>query len=422
VAGGESKPVGVDGDGALPLPWLAAPLKRALEMERSHALLLHAAVDLGQLDLALCVAQAWLCERRDRAPCGHCNGCRLARQRTHPDLCIVVPDAQRVEFGWVGEDESLSRAGAKPSRDIRIEQVRDAIDWTQRSAGTPRGRALVIAPVEALNPASASALLKTLEEPPGALRIALAGRDPERLLPTVRSRVQRLRVDAPTPAESLAWLQQQGLAASARALAVAGGSPLAAAALVQGGLDDRTLDALPRAVASGDAQTLLGQPVPLVLDLLLRLARTERRGAELNRNPPRLQLFRNLALQLNGEQAILQVGLGHLHEVGEVEALLEGAGRNAAMQDLTLAVVLALLAGDHEGVLLLSHLDLVLGEAGHRHGDAILVIALLLDVVGRPVGHRLELAHLVEHVEQAVETDGHSIQRRKVVHHSHILQ
>jgi DNA polymerase-3 subunit delta' len=264
--------VGVDGDGAMPLPWLAAPLKRALEMERSHALLLHAAVDLGQLDLALCVAQAWLCERRDRAPCGHCNGCRLARQRTHPDLCIVVPDAQRVEFGWVGEDEPLSRAGAKPSRDIRIEQVRDAIDWTQRSASTPRGRALVIAPVEALNPASASALLKTLEEPPGALRIALAGRDPERLLPTVRSRVQRLRVDAPTPAESLAWLQQQGLAASARALAVAGGSPLAAAALVQGGLDDRTLDALPRAVASGDAQTLLGQPVPLVLDLLLRLA------------------------------------------------------------------------------------------------------------------------------------------------------
>jgi DNA polymerase-3 subunit delta' len=263
--------VGVDADGALPLPWLAPALKRALQVERSHALLLHAAIDVGQLDLALCVAQAWLCEQRDRAPCGNCGSCRLVRQRTHPDLCIVVPDAQRVEFGWIGEDEALSRAGAKPSRDIRIEQVRDAIEWTQRSASTPCGRALVIAPVEALNPASASALLKTLEEPPGALRIALAGRDPERLLPTVRSRVQRVRLGAPTPAQSLAWLQEQGLPASARALAVAGDSPLGAAALVQAGLDDRVLDALPRAIASGDAPALMGQPVPLVVDLLLRL-------------------------------------------------------------------------------------------------------------------------------------------------------
>jgi len=272
VAGGEPKPVGVDADGALPLPWLAPALKRALQIERSHALLLHAAVDVGQLDLALCVAQAWLCEQGDRAPCGRCGSCRLARQRTHPDLCIVVSDAQRVEFGWVGEDDSLSRAGAKPSRDIRIEQVRDAIEWTQRSASSPRGRALVIAPVEALNVASASALLKTLEEPPGALRIALAGRDPERLLPTVRSRVQRLRVDMPETTQGQAWLQQQGLPASERALAVAGGSPLAAAALVQAGLDDRALDLLPRAVAGGDAPALMGQPVPLVVDLLLRLA------------------------------------------------------------------------------------------------------------------------------------------------------
>src|SRR5512138_2444977 len=244
MAGGDAKAVGVDADGTLPLPWLGSALKRALQIERSHALLLHAAIDVGQLDLALCVAQGWLCEQRDRAPCGRCGSCRLVRQRTHPDLCVVVPDA-------------LSRAAAKPSRDIRIEQVRDAIEWTQRSASTPHGRALVLAPVEALNVASASALLKTLEEPPGALRIALAGRDPERLLPTVRSRVQRLRVDVPATSQSLAWLQQQGLPASARALAVAGDSPIAAAALVQAGLDDRVLDALPRAVASGDPQALM---------------------------------------------------------------------------------------------------------------------------------------------------------------------
>jgi DNA polymerase-3 subunit delta' len=269
---GEAKPVGVDADGGFALPWLQPALQSALRQQRSHALLLHAPMDVGQLDLALCVAQAWLCEQRERAPCGQCASCRLARQRAHPDLCIVVPEAQRIAFGWLGDDDPLSRAGAKPSRDIRIEQVRDAIDWTQRSASTPRGRALVIAPVEALNLAAASALLKTLEEPPGSLRIVMAGRDPERLLPTVRSRVQRLRIDAPDGAQSAAWLKAQGLPASPRALAVAGDSPLAARELIEAGLDDRALDALPAAVARGDVQPLLGQPVPRVVDLLLRLA------------------------------------------------------------------------------------------------------------------------------------------------------
>ena len=272
MAGGEPKAVGVASDGSLPLPWLREPLAQALRMDRSHALLVHAPQDVGQLDLALALAQAWLCEHPDRAPCGQCNACRLVRQRSHPDLRIVVPEVLRLQFEWLGEDDPLQRASAKPSREIKIEQVREAIEWTQRSAGSARGRVLVMCPAEAINPTAANALLKTLEEPPGRLRIVLAGGDPQHLLPTVRSRVQRLRIAAPAAAQALSWLGTQGLPQAARALAVAGGSPLAALALHEAGLDERVLDDLPRAVARGDAQALLGKPLPMVIDLLQRVA------------------------------------------------------------------------------------------------------------------------------------------------------
>jgi len=272
VAGGETKAVGVGGAGELPLPWLREPLTRALQLARSHALLLHAPQDVGQFDLSLVLAQAWLCERPDRAPCGECGSCRLVRQRTHADLRIVVPDAMRLQFDWLVEDDPLLRASAKPSREIRIEQVREAIEWTQRSAGSARGRALVIHPADALNLPAANALLKTLEEPPGSLRIVMAGSDPQRLLPTLRSRMQRLRVTAPDTAHALAWLNAHGAPLASRALAVSGGSPLAALTLHDSGLDDNVLDELPRAVAQGNAQPLLGKPVPLVIDLLQRVA------------------------------------------------------------------------------------------------------------------------------------------------------
>lgn len=263
--------VGVGDDGALPLPWLHAPLRQAQAFERSHALLLHASVPVGQLELASALAQGWLCEQA-KAPCGRCRSCRQVRMRTHPDLLILVPDALRLEFGWLVEDDPLLKAGAKPSREIRVEQIRLAIDWSQRSAGSVRGRAMVMHPADAMNHSAANAFLKTLEEPPGSLRIVLTGSDPERLLPTLRSRVQRLRMAAPTRDEALMWLASQGVADALLLLRVAGGSPQDALAMVAEGFDTATLNQLPKQVARGEAGALAGKPIPRVVDLLLKLA------------------------------------------------------------------------------------------------------------------------------------------------------
>jgi DNA polymerase-3 subunit delta' len=184
-----------------------------------------------------------------------------------------MPSATRAERGWTEDDDYIAPKGeGKPSREIRVEQVRMAIDWVQQTSGRGRGKVLVLHPADALNSVAANALLKTLEEPPGTARLLLTSADPERLLPTVRSRCQRLRLDLPTPEVAADWLRAQGLAEPDALLAVAGGSPLEALACAQEGLTAALCAELPRRVAAGDPSPLVGRPIPRVVDLLLKLS------------------------------------------------------------------------------------------------------------------------------------------------------
>jgi DNA polymerase-3 subunit delta' len=193
--------------------------------------------------------------------------------RAHPDLRLVLPAALRVQRGWTDEDDYIAPKGdAKPSRELRIDQVRAAIDWAQQTSGRGRGKVLLLHPADALNLSAANALLKTLEEPPGQMRVLLTSADPEHLLPTVRSRCQRLRIGLPPPEQARAWLQAQGLDAPDALLALAGGSPLEALAWAQEGFTPALLAGLPRRVAAGDAAALQGRPIPRVVECLLKLS------------------------------------------------------------------------------------------------------------------------------------------------------
>ena len=96
------------------------------------------------------------------------------------------------------------RSKAKPSKEIRVDAVRAAIEWGQKTSSRGGAKVILIHPAQAMNPTAANALLKTLEEPAGPLRLVLTTNDPEALLPTVRSRCQRLRLDLPPAAQALA--------------------------------------------------------------------------------------------------------------------------------------------------------------------------------------------------------------------------
>ena len=268
----------VDDTGALPLPWLAEPLARALATHRGHALLVHGTPGVGAMAFALTLAQAWLCEGLTGAPrpCGHCGSCRLVQGRVHPDLTVLLPETLRREHEWPLPDDRADNdeSKRKPSRQIRIDEVRLLIERLTRTSARGRAKVALLHPADALNMQSANALLKTLEEPAPGTRLLLTTSDPATLLPTVRSRCQVLRLAEPTADVALAWLQARGLpdAADARVLlAACSGRPLDALAMQIGGVDARTWAALPAAIASGNAAALTGWPVPRALDALLKL-------------------------------------------------------------------------------------------------------------------------------------------------------
>ena len=121
---------------------------------------------------------------------------------------------------------------------------------------------MLVHPAEAMNVQSANALLKTLEEPPRGARLLLTAERPDRLLPTVRSRCQVLRLPAPAPEVARTWLQQHGVAQPEVLLAAASQRPLEAAAMAAAGIDAARWAALPQLVLGGQATAFAGWPLP----------------------------------------------------------------------------------------------------------------------------------------------------------------
>ena len=71
-----------------------APVKEALSRAFSagrfpHALLLQGEPGTGKGAFAQLVAQALVCRRKDRAPCGECPSCVRAKAGSHPDIRVV---------------------------------------------------------------------------------------------------------------------------------------------------------------------------------------------------------------------------------------------------------------------------------------------------------------------------------------------
>jgi len=263
-------------DGALPLPWLERVLRETLRSQHAHALLLHGPQGVGQFELAITLAQAWLCEgdQGGSRPCGHCASCKLVQARSHPDLLVLIPEVMQPDLGWgAGDDEATTERAskAKPSQEIKVDAVRRAVAFAQITSGRGRGKVVVLHPAERMNGISANTLLKTLEEPAGAARFVLSCAAPDALLPTIRSRCQSVALGLPPSEQAAAWLTAQGVANAAVMLAATGGQPQEALAWSQQGIDAALWARLPSLVAQGMPQALMTWPLPRVVDALQKL-------------------------------------------------------------------------------------------------------------------------------------------------------
>lgn len=295
-------------------PWIRAQLRQLLA-QRGHAWLLHGPSGLGQYKLALGLAQSWLCDQPGPdGACGQCDSCHQVEVRSHTDLAVLMPETAMLDLGWpLGEkaQSELDDKKRKPSKEIRVDAMRDALEFAQRTSGRGRGKVVMVYPAERMNQVTANALLKTLEEPPGDVRFVLATEAAHQLLPTIRSRCLGHTLAWPASDEAVAWLQEEGVAAPAAPglLRAAGGRPEDALRLHAGGLDARAWSQWPKALVRGDTALLADwSPAQLVEslqklchDLLARHAGAEPRFFDATDLPPAGSLpalsgwWRNLA-------------------------------------------------------------------------------------------------------------------------------
>lgn len=176
-----------------------------------HALLFSGQTGCGHEHLVYAVAASLLCLQPDSEgyACKQCRSCNVFAAKAHPDFMLLE----------TAEDKQV----------ITVEQVRGLNRFLELSRSYSPNRVAVILNADTMNANAANSLLKSLEEPADNSYILLFTANMARILPTVRSRCQPLRLLQPTQAEALAWLQKQPLVQQASELLVlAGWRPLAA--------------------------------------------------------------------------------------------------------------------------------------------------------------------------------------------------
>ncbi|NCG22184.1 MAG: hypothetical protein GWP91_24475, partial [Rhodobacterales bacterium] len=140
---------------------------------------------------------------------------------------------------------------------IKVDAVRELIRQSGYRRFNARRRMVIIDPAEAMMPSAANALLKTLEEPPDGTGFILVAANASALLPTIRSRCQRVRFGAVPSPELVQWLTTRGFGEQANSAArLSQGCPGKALALAEGGLVNRNqLRAALLTALNGDLNT-----------------------------------------------------------------------------------------------------------------------------------------------------------------------
>ena len=168
----------------------------------AHAYLFVGPPGAGKKTAAKALACAVLCQDDG---CGACGACARVRRGAHPDVRLIQPEGAA---GYLAE------------------QMRDLIRDVNLTPVEGPGKVYIIEDADRFNDASANAILKTLEEPPGDTVFVLLAHSLNTVLPTITSRCQVVRFRRLAPSEATALLVSATGAdeqEAAAALAAAGG-------------------------------------------------------------------------------------------------------------------------------------------------------------------------------------------------------
>ena len=148
---------------------ITTPLSRALENDRvHHAYLFSGPRGCGKTSTARIMARSLNCEKGPTPePCGECQSCL--------DLAAGGPGSIDVI-----ELDAASHGGVDDTRDLR--------ERAMFAPASSRYKVYIIDEAHMVSPAGFNALLKLVEEPPEHVRFIFATTDPDKVLPTIRSR------------------------------------------------------------------------------------------------------------------------------------------------------------------------------------------------------------------------------------------
>ena len=209
----------------------------------SHAMLFYGPEGSGKFAIAMAFARYISCENRTpEDACGRCPSCAKYDKLIHPDLHFVFPVIKK-------------KSGTEPVSDTFIAQWREMVlrspwfslsTWTEamevanEQALIPVAEAaeiirklslksfesdfkiMIIWLPEKMNPETANKLLKIIEEPPARTLFILVSEEDDKLLPTITSRCQHIRIPAIPAEEMSVWLADRHGLEPGRASEIAG--------------------------------------------------------------------------------------------------------------------------------------------------------------------------------------------------------
>lgn len=191
-------------------------LKQMLTENRMpHALLFAGHEGCGKLPMALALAQRLLCQNptAENNACNSCANCLMVEKLAHPDLHFIFPTIktkgqstpavsdqfldewrkQIAETPYFSRQTWLNRINVEKQQSlINVADANNIINKLACVSSQGGYRVVIIWLAEQMNLACANKLLKILEEPPQQTVFILTADHPERIIPTILSRTQRI--------------------------------------------------------------------------------------------------------------------------------------------------------------------------------------------------------------------------------------
>ena len=175
-----------------------------------HAQIFHGPAGVGKFTTAIAFAKQLLCHdvltdlHGNQSACGQCPSCKLFQSlesadeddQTNDDPAAVLASAHPDQHIITKElalydDDALVRNRKLTS--IPVDVIREhLLGPAYRAPQLGHGKVFIVDEAELLNPTGQNALLKTLEEPSAGTYLVLVTSSEHRLLPTIRSRCQRV--------------------------------------------------------------------------------------------------------------------------------------------------------------------------------------------------------------------------------------